>query len=297
MKNLKHLSYLVLTALSLASSISAKAQVLAQWNFDNDSGAPNNSPAASTGTGTADSIGMTGYSGKSATSVTFDDIDAGSSSDTGSNGVADLTNTWRVRGQAATGTASNANGWNSAAPIASQGAQFFTSTVGRTTGTITVSFDWYATTQGESNLELAYTTNGTTWTDVPVTLGGSDAGLVVKTNTTSANTVTGSYLSDNIVTNSSQDSAAGQDWFTGLTATITNPAALNDANFGIEMVNASTGADDINTQGTALNNTSGNWRFDNVSISDAPEPGTWALLSVSGLLFLGWRRRSLLLGR
>ena len=33
------------------------------------------------------------------------------------------------------------------------------------------------------------------------------------------------------------------------------------------MVNASTGADDIAAAGTALNNTSGNWRFDNVTIS------------------------------
>jgi hypothetical protein len=73
---------------------------------------------------------------------------------------------------------------------------------------------------------------------------------------------------------------AGQDWFAGLTATITDPNALGDANFGIEMVNASTGADDVSTQGTALNNNSGNWRFDNVSIAAeaAPEPGTWALL-------------------
>ena len=60
----------------------------------------------------------------------------------------------------------------------------------------------------------------------------------------------------------------GQDWFTGLTGTITNARrALNDPNFAIGMLNASTGADCINTGGTALNNTSGNWRFDNITIT------------------------------
>ncbi|MGA3239631.1 MAG: hypothetical protein ABSG03_25420, partial [Bryobacteraceae bacterium] len=37
--------------------------------------------------------------------------------------------------------------------------------------------------------------------------------------------------------------------------------------FAVQMVNASTGADDIGASGTALNNNSGNWRFDNVTIS------------------------------
>jgi len=83
------------------------------------------------------------------------------------------------------------------------------------------------------------------------------------TNSTSANTVTGSYISDNI----SNSNLAGQDWFTDLTATISDPNAANDPNFAIRLVNASTGTDDVSTQGAALDNTSGNWRFDNVVIS------------------------------
>jgi hypothetical protein len=35
----------------------------------------------------------------------------------------------------------------------------------------------------------------------------------------------------------------------------------------VEIVNAATGADCTSASGTALNNTSGNWRFDNVTIS------------------------------
>jgi hypothetical protein len=55
-------------------------------------------------------------------------------------------------------------------------------------------------------------------------------------NSTSANTVMGSYVS---IT-----AAAGQNWFPGLTAAISDPAAANNPNFAIQMVNASTGADD-----------------------------------------------------
>jgi hypothetical protein len=270
-------------------AVHAQTTTIAAWNFENDSVAVNNNPAASTnnsgGTVTADSIGMNVYPTPNV-GVTTDDVVVGKGSDTGANNVADTTNTWRVRGQA--GSNGAANGWSSAAPIATQGAQFFAPTTSFSStsySSLQISFDWYATTQGEANLELAYTTDGTTWTDVPVTLGGSDAGLQVLTNSSSANTVTGSYLSDNALTGGTK---AGQDWFTGLTATITNPNALGNANFGIELVNASTGADDISTTGSALNNSSGNWRFDNVSIAAvaAPEPGTWALLLGSAALLV-----------
>jgi hypothetical protein len=127
------------------------------------------------------------------------------------------------------------------------GAVFAVSTVGY--NAINVSFDWYATTQGEANLQLEYTNDGTNWHNVPITLGGSDAGLVALTNTTSPNTVLGSYVSDNKLVNGAP---AGQNWFTGLTATISDAAAANNPNFAIEMVNASTGADNVSTAGTAL---------------------------------------------
>ncbi|HEV3271705.1 MAG TPA: hypothetical protein VGZ93_05935 [Candidatus Methylacidiphilales bacterium] len=264
----------------------AGAQVITQWNFENDAVAVNNTPAPSTGTGTADSIGMNIYPTPNV-GVTTDDVVVGKNSDTGANGVADLTNTWRVRGQA--GSNGAANGWSSAAPIATQGAQFFVSTAGVTSGAINVSFDWYATTQGEANLQLEYTTNGgTNWNNLVLTLGGSDTGLQVLTNSSSSNTVTGSYVSDNLLNNSK----AGQDWFTDLTATITDPNALNDSGFGIEMVNASTGVDDVSTQGTALNNNSGNWRFDNITVAAVPEPSSWSLALIVAVAFVGLRLRA-----
>jgi len=260
----------------------AQASTITQWTFENNSIAVNNSPAPSTGTGTASSLGMNLYATPNV-GVTTDDVLKGASSDTGANGVSDLSQVWRVRGQA--GANGAANGWSSLAPIGTQGAQFAASTVGYSA--IAVSFDWYATTQGEANLQLEYTTNGTTWQNAALTLGGSDTGLAVLNNNGSdTNTVTGSYVSDNFLKNGSK---AGQDWFTDLTATITNPNAANDPNFAIRLVNASTGADDVSTQGTALNNNSGNWRFDNVAISGTatpvPLPATaWLMLSGLGAL-------------
>ena len=246
----------VLIAAWMAASLPvAQADVIAAWTFENNAIAVNNTPAPSTGSGTAKSIGMDVYATPSI-GVTTDDVLAGSAGDTGVNGVADLTEIWRVRAQAATGGGA-ANGWSSLAPIGTQGVVFAASTAGYSN--ITVSFDWYATNQGEANLQLQYTTDGVTWKNVPLSLAGSDSGLALMNNTTSSNTVKGSYVS---ITG-----GAGQGWFTGLTATISDPNAANNPKFAVEMVNASTGADNTGASGSALNNSSGNWRFDNVTIS------------------------------
>jgi hypothetical protein len=279
-----------LLALMVGLPVLAQAQTqttIAGWNFENNAVGVNNSPAPSTGAGTATSIGMNLYPTPNV-GVTTDDILVGKSSDTGANGVADTTNTWRIRAQA--GANGAANGWSSLAPIGTQGAVFAASTAGYSR--ISVSFDWYATTQGEANLQLEYTTNGLTWNNVALSLGGADAGAVVLSNASDPNTVVGSYVSNNILVGGA---SAGQDWMTGLTATILDPAAANNPNFAIELVNASTGVADLSTQGTALNNSSGNWRFDNVVISGVsavPEPGTAALMALGGVaVALRSRRR------
>jgi hypothetical protein len=284
---MKHKKIVSVAALIAAAISAAQAQTIAAWNFQSDAAAVNNNPTADIGSGTASSIGMNIYPTPNV-GITQDDVLVGKSGDTGANGVANTSNTWRVRGQA--GSSGAANGWSSLAPIGTQGAVFAASTVGYT-GAINISFDWYATTQGEANLQLEYTTDGTTWQNLAIALGGSDAGLAALNNIASPNTVNGAYVSDNLLNNGSK---AGQDWFTGLTATINDPLAANNANFAIEMVNASTGADDVSTQGTPLNNNSGNWRFDNISITGvaaAPEPTTLALAGMGGLAMLALLRR------
>jgi len=237
---------------------------ITQWTFEGLAQAVNNSPAPSTGTGTASGLGMTnsfkttsGTGGSGSTNT--DDIVQGVTGDTGSDNLADLTKVWRIRGQ------NPGNGWSSQAAIGTQGAEFAASTVGYTS--INVSFDWYATTQGEGKLQFEYTTNGgTTWTNVAITVPAADNATTVHTNPSSggsANTVIGSYVQ-----------VSGQNWSPNLTATISDANAANDPNFAIELVNASTGADCVNTAGAALNNNSGNWRFDNVTISGTVQPAS-----------------------
>jgi len=225
------------------------------WTFENDAIAVNNNPAPSTGIGTASGLGMTNSfkttTGSGGTgSVNTDDVLQGATGDTGNDNLADLTRVWRIRGQ------SPGNGWSSQSAIGTQGAEFAASTVGY--GSITVSFDWYATTQGEGKLQLEYTTNGTTWNNVPITVPTADTATTLQdnTNVSDTNSVQGFYVQ-----------LSGQNWSPNLTATITDPSAANDPNFAFELVNASTGADCVNTTGAALNNNSGNWRFDNVTIS------------------------------
>ena len=285
---MKKTHVLSVAALLTGSMAAAHSQTIADWTFQSDAIAVNNSPAADIGSGTASSIGMNIYPTPNI-GVTTDDVLAGKSSDTGANGLADLGQQWRVRAQA--GANGAANGWSSLAPIGTQGAIFAASTVGYSGSAIDISFDWYSTTQGEANLELLYTDNGTTWNNLQINIGAnSSEGLTSLYNSTSANTVNGYYISDNLLNNGS---LAGQDWFQGLTATITDPNAFNNPDFAIEMVNASTGADDVSTQGTALNNNSGNWRFDNIDIAAAPvpEPGTLTLAGLGGLMSLLTLRR------
>jgi hypothetical protein len=269
-------------ALSIASLASAQAATITAWSFENNAVATNNNPTPSTGTGTASSMGMNLYATPNV-GITKDDIVVGATTDTGINGNANLTDVWRVRGQA--GTSGAANGWSSLAPIGMQGAEFAASTAGF--GSINVSFDWFGTNQGEANLQLEYTNNGgATWINTPINIG-TNADVAVVTNSTSANTVMGSYIA----------ATGGQDWFTGLTATINDPLAANNPNFAIAMVNASTGADNISMSGTALNNTSGNWRFDNVVISGTaavaavPVPAAVWLFGSALAGFMGFNRR------
>jgi hypothetical protein len=257
--NLKMKKIFVLFSLATMLGITAKAQTtIVQWSFENLpvlAPTPNPAPSLnnSEGSVSAACIGMELFGGGT---VDYPDVLQGKTSDTGLNLITNITKTWRCRGN-------TGNGWTSTAPVGTQGAQFNVDTSGFTG--INVGFDWYLTTQGEANLQLQYTTDGINWSNVPISIDPGDAGLANVDNTSGSdvNSVTGYYISDNLLNNS----LGGQDWFTNLTATITDPNAANNSLFAIRLVNASTGASCISSQGTALNNSSGNWRFDNIAIT------------------------------
>ncbi|MDR3415138.1 MAG: VPLPA-CTERM sorting domain-containing protein [Nevskia sp.] len=270
----------VVTGALLFASVSAAqaSSVITDWSM-NQSGLAvgnNNSPAPSTGSGTATALGMTN-SYNSTTSVNTDDIVATGGSSTGSAGP----NAWRVRGQ------SPGNGWSSQAPIGTQGAEFDVSTAGYQN--ISVSFDLYFTTQAPAKMQLEYTTDGSDWVNAS-TLSYTANQAYILTNSSSANTVSGTYFFQ----------TGGQNFYNNITADLSGvTAANNDPLFGIRIVNAATGADDVAYNGTAYNNSSGNWRYQNVEVSgtqvsSVPLPAAgWLLGSgLLGLMGVGRRKKA-----
>ena len=301
MKNaLKNVGLVAGTTLFLAFT-QAKGQVISAWTFENYT-APTvgSSFSSSSGpvTGTASSLGMNNSYKVNGTSSTSTDASGVLVSSLAPN----LSHVFRIVG---TGSHSD-NGWNSLAPTATQGAQFSASTVGR--NDITFSFDIDITAQGSANLVVQYTTNGSTWIDTPLadytsegtasaTLGTGALTLENNTSMTDTNTVSGAYLSG------LGDAVGNTDtWFQGVTVNLSNISAVNnDANFGVRIVNASTGADDYalkeggsnNTTPELLNNTSGNWRFDNAEIESVPEASTYVMVLGSlGILAFFFRQRA-----
>ena len=249
---------IALAGIALVTSFGAQAQsTVAAWSFNNLSIGLNNAPAASAGSGTATPLGMTNgytYSGGVVGSVAAADVLAGS------NGNA--TQEWRVRGT------NPGNGWNLAAPQYSQGAQFSASTVGFSG--IVFSYGWTTTNQGVRNLQAQYTADGSNWTNVgPLQVGSAT-----------------SYQNLGI------DFGA-----LGISAVDNNP------NFGVRLVSAFdptfTGAGSPSYTASTLvaglpvvyNNNSGNWRFDNISVTAVPEAGTWAMFAFGLPLLLALRRK------
>ena len=246
---IKHL--LALGALFVTGMVTSQAAntTITAWDFDTyTTGVLNNNPAPSTGAGYAFSLGMTNsYGGSSLPSC---DVIATAGASTGSGSAA-----WRVRGGGGTySTAGSPDGWSSSASIGSQGAQFNVNTLGYTN--IQLKFDYYITSAGTAKIQVQYTTDGATWVN--------DSNIVyttatyIHTNSTSANTVMGAYI---YVT-------GGSAWYNGITVGFPT-AANNNSKFAVRIVNAATGADDTEYNGTA--NPAGNVRLDNVIVSGLPE--------------------------
>ena len=218
------------------------ATTLTAWTFDNLTVGINSGPTPSSGLGTASALGMNnGYN--QTNSVSNPDIQSLAGSSSGG------ANSWRIRGFN-NGPGSHGNGWSTNAPMGTQGAQFTGSTYGYYK--IQVSFDVYATADAEANLQVQYSTDGSTWFNANI---ASAASGVIATNTINASTVKGTYIK------------LVSGWNNQVTVDLSGlSGADNDTAFAIRIVNASTGGDCVDTTGTVYSNTSGSWTLDNVVI-------------------------------
>ena len=231
--------------LTIANS-PAGATTIAAWDFNALPVAVNNTPVPSIGAGAAKALGLTNnytytQTAPNVGAVNTDDVVVlGGSSDQIS--PVGINNAWRVRGQ------NPGNGWNLAAPQYSQGAEFDVSTVGQTN--IVFQFDWFCTTQGVRDLQVQYTTDGSTFTGVgPLQVASPNAYI---------NQITINFAA------------------LGITS------VENNANFGVRLVSAYDPA--IGTYSSATlnadnsvatyNNNSGNWRFDEVKVLSLPSSTT-----------------------
>jgi len=245
------LTALLLTVGCATSALSA--QVITRWDFQNAAVSVNNSPAPSTGSGTATVLGMSNIL-NGVTSVAAADIFGGNSANGSTDpiqgGTPVIARAWRVRGGAAPGGPS-ANGWSSFAPQYSQGAQFSASTLGFSQ--IVASYDIYVTDRGPAHWQFQFTTDGLAWTNA----GG--VGF--------ANLAGDRWYNSNIVN------------LTGITA------AENNAAFAIRIVTAYAPGTTTYLAADAgpMSNTSGNWRFDMVTIMSVPTPAAASLLALAGL--------------
>lgn len=262
------------TTFTPPASLPAGVSLFTGWNFNLDSntsvtfknisGSPkfkiNNSPAPSTGIGTATPLGMTNNYTFTTSPVTV-----------GSNAGADITttegstdpnndftsNSWRIRGlNNAAGPPGTGNGWNTAAPQYSQGVEFDVPTTGYYH--VVMQYDWYVTAQGFRDLQAQCNTNTSNpngWTNVgPLQLTPDGGGFV--------NQITLDFDALGVCT------------------------ADNNPNFGVRLVGAYdpsytgpgaptyTGASLANGQPTVYNNNSGNWRFDEVNFFGNNSPGS-----------------------
>jgi len=262
-----------IAVLAVVSSLRAQT-IITQWNFPTTAGAGDNSPAPTFGAGTATMLGMTNsytYTNGATTLGTGATASGDVVSTAGVANVSEVEDLWRVRGVKAgsnTGTANN--GWNLSAPEYTQGAEFDVSTVGFQN--LSVSFDFYSTTQGVRDLQEQYSLNGSTWINI-------NAPVVAVSN---------DYFATTSPTNSIN--------FSSITG------ANNDPNFGIRLVsafdpafgnNTYSAASSNNTTQTVYNNNSGNWRFGNITITGTtasvavPEPGTTGMLTGTLALLVG----------
>ena len=244
------------------------SNVIAGWNFNNLTGTQL-TPAPSTGTGSAHSLGMTnGYTytmappnigsvdGSNVTKTTLSSDPTG----TAAHNVGPNNNeAWRVVGAAT--TSAPGNGWNLAAAPCTQGAEFDVNTTGF--HYIVFQYDWYTTNQGVRDLQALYTTDGSTWTAIgPIQVsGGGGAFNNQITINFGALGITGVENNPNfgvrLVSVFDPDNIGTPAYSIPVGGNVCSPSATGT------YTAASLGT---NNQPVVYNNNSGNWRFDEVNV-------------------------------
>ena len=231
--------------------------VIADWSFDliGAQAPPYNSPAPTLGSGTAIVLGMTNtytFANGPSQSYAYADVTATGSPypSTGNDSFG-----WRVRG-GATGAGAPNSGWNTQAPVGSQGAEFDVSTAGYSN--IICSFNLYFTTQAEAKMCVFYTTDGWNTENVANSIFYAPQPGYIVNNSSDPNVVVGNYFFE----------TGGQGFYDNITVDLSGvSAAENNPQFGFRVVNAASGnADCVNYLGGTYNNLSGNTRFDNVIV-------------------------------
>jgi hypothetical protein len=231
---------------------------VADWVFDSVGTltGPTNTFPAIIGSGSATQLGMsnnyTYNGGEGPGSIASCDVLASAGASTGSGAYA-----WRIRGpsNSSGGGPGQANGWNTQAPIGTQGAEFDADTSGFTN--IICTFDIDSTSAAEGKLCVLYTTDGWVTSNVAQSIYYQPVVSFNHTNSSSSLTVAGNYIFF----------LAGGIWYNNIVVDFSGvPGVANNPSFGIRIVNAATGADCLNATGGGYNNSSGNWRYDNVVI-------------------------------
>jgi hypothetical protein len=175
-------------------------------------------------------------------------------------------NTWRIR---SANTQNSSLGFTRAAPTNTQGSQWVTNSTGYSN--IQFQFDWFSTNQAIRDLQVQYSIDGLLWTNVGSTLHANPNTFFGATSpnvtlSLPANAANESYLGVRLV--AAYDSTGNTPDYAG--ATLSGSATA------------------------AYNNSSGNWRLDNLEFlgtAPVPEPSTFALIAVSGMSMAGLRAR------
>ena len=246
---------LVCLPIAFMTSPSWADTTLGAWTFENLSLTQNLAPAPSSGSGTANVLGMTNSYAFATIPIVNGSVDA-----------SDITNSpgtqhWRIMG-ANPAAPPTVTGWNTSAPQYTQGVQFNVSTSGYTG--IKVSFDWLATNLGVRNLQPQYTTDGSSWTNTGSVLTA-----------TAATFLTGLTIDLTSISTVNDNASFGVRLVSAFDQTLGTYAQASNASLPI-------------------NNAAGTWRFDNIAVTAVaavPEPGTYAMMLVGLVLIVSVVRK------